>query len=100
MQSIGYVIITMTLIAFLCIGVFAFAYLIGDTSKVYQFSSATQLQDGPGTVVFHLTDGKSISFQNEWTMENVQPSEMVQGGFIRVWYSFTGYPVSVDYIGD
>lgn len=90
-----YVLLVAVLVVSIWVGIAAFN--IGTYSKTYQFSSATPLNDGPGTVVFHLVDGKDISFQNAYAREDVSASEMAAGGYIVVQYSFIGYPVQVDY---
>ena len=74
------------------------AYNVGVSSKTFQFSHAVQMKDEPGTVVFYLTNGSAIAFQNEKTREGVQPLEMLTWGSIVVGYSFIGWPVSVQYL--
>lgn len=68
-------------------------------TTTYQFSSVTPLMNGPGTVVYHLTDGKTLNFSNAWTADFPagNKTEMAAGGYIVVSYSVIGYPVSVNY---
>lgn len=78
------------------IALFASAYNIATSSKEYQFTGAT-LQGSAG-VVFRLARGGTLNFSNAFTRDNLSPAEMLAGGQIRVGYSFTGYPVSIDYV--
>ena len=76
----------------------AIAYNVASSSKTYEFTHATQMNDSAGTVTFYLRNGSTISFQNEFTREDVQASQMLKGGSIVVGYSFIGWPVSVQYL--
>jgi len=81
-------------IGILVFGTVVIAYNIASYSKTYQFTSA-----GPsgGQWVFNLVGGKTLDIGQGYAQVNVNQTEMADGGYIKVGYSFIGYPVSVDY---
>jgi hypothetical protein len=88
-------------VALLIAGVFlvAGAYNVGVYSRTYQFSYATASGNADGTVVYHLTDGGTLSFSNAWSRDDAAANMtlLAQGGELIVQYSFIGYPVQEDY---
>jgi hypothetical protein len=83
--------------AFALLIIAGMAYDVGVSSKSYQFIYAVPLNNQPGTVVFHLTNGGTLNLSYEFTRDDVQPNQMAAGGIVVVQYSFIGYPVQADY---
>jgi len=85
------------------IGVFIiaiFAFVAPTYYRTYEFTSATPLNDTAGTWVFHLTNGQNLSLSNEYTADDVLANlTWTQiGGYIKVGYTFLGYPVTASYL--